>query len=142
MTFPTTTISTDNLDSSADDPSQARTDLYNAVTALNTIISEADTAYGVAVLDGSGYVKSAQIPVTISASGTQILSPSTGVVNIQNILRLSVLPKATITALSTPQQGDIAFCSNVTGTSQAGIAFYDGSAWKGLPFNANVFVSL
>jgi len=142
MTFPTTTITTTNLDSSADDPSQARADLLSAVTALNTIITEADTAYGVAVLDGSGLVKSAQLPVTISAAGTQILSPSTGVVNIQNILRLSVLPKATITALSTPQQGDIAFCSNVSGTSTAGIAFYDGSAWRGLPFTANVFVAL
>lgn len=144
MSFPTSTISTDNLDSSADDPSLARVDLLDAVTKLNTIISEADTAYGVPVLNSSGLIKSTQLPTTISAAGTQILSPSTGIVNIQSILRISPQSQATIVALTGVQEGDMVLCANITAgnVNVGGIAFYTGSAWKAIPWTANVFVSL
>ena len=134
MAFPTTTISTANLDSAADDPSLARGDLLDAVQKLNTIIDEASTADGVCVLDGSGLVPSAQLPATYSTVGTTTFTPGTGIVNIQDRLRLTPLNNATIVALSNPQLGDIVIASNISANAGPGIAFYSGTAWRGIGF--------
>ena len=134
MAFPTTTISTDNLDSAADDPSLARGDLLDAVQKLNTIIDEASTAEGVCVLDGSGLVPSAQLPATYSTVGTTVFTPGTGIVNIQDRLRLTPLNNAAIVALSDPQLGDVVIASNINATAGAGIAFYSGTAWRAIGF--------
>jgi hypothetical protein len=135
MAFPTTQITTSNLDSSTDDPSQARADLLDAVQKLNTIIDEAGTAQGVALLDASGLLDSTQIPTSISASGTQILSPATGIVNIQDRLRLTTFTNAQILALSGPQLGDMVIAANINGSAGPGVAFYDGSNWKATAFS-------
>jgi hypothetical protein len=143
MTFPTTPIVTDNLDSATDDPSLAREDLLDAVTKLNTIIAEAGLASGVSVLNGSGQVPTAQIPPTITTTGTLTLNPTSGVVNIQNVLRLTQLPTETILTFTGNVSGDMVMCSNVGNVaSNPGVAFYNGTAWRGLPFTANVFVNL
>lgn len=136
MPFPTgTTISTAHLDSGSDDPSLARADIYSAVVAVNNIISSADTASGVAILDGSGKYKSAKFPATISVTGTQVLSPSTGIVNIQDVLRLTALSSSAISALATPQLGDIVISTNAA-SGNAAVCFYTGSAWKYLAFSS------
>lgn len=44
MAWPNTNITTDNLDAGADNPSQARPDLLAAVTAINAIINQENTA--------------------------------------------------------------------------------------------------
>ena len=75
MAFPTTQIDTTNLDSQTDSPAAARADLYNAVVALNTIISEGNGANGVAVLNGDGRLNGAQMPQTISPAGSSTTSP-------------------------------------------------------------------
>lgn len=137
MAFPSTTVSTANLDSSADDPSLARADLYSAVTSLNSIISEANTAGGVPVLSSSGKISSTQVPNTISATGTQVLSPSNGVVNIQNVLRLSTLTTARANALTTNTEGDIAMISDGDGGSLC-IAVYDGTNWKRIALGTTI----
>lgn len=142
MTFPTATISTDNLDSATDDPSAARVDLLDAVEKLNTIIDEADGADGVAILNGSGLIKNEQIPDTISTVGTLTLAPTSGVVNIQDVLRLTMYSKEIILSFDANVAGDMIMCSNVGAVDTPGIAFFDGTDWKGLPFNANVFVTL
>ena len=144
MSFPSVQVNTTNLDSATDDPSLARADLLDAVEKLNIIIDEADGAGGVAVLDGSGFIKNAQIPATISSGGTMTLSPSTGIVNVQDILRLAAQSEATIVAIASPSEGDIALCANLitSGANVGGIAFYTGSSWVGLPWTANVFVAL
>lgn len=130
MTFPTgTSINTTNLDSATDDPSLARADLYAAVIALNNIIASADTASGVALLDASGLYASARMPATISASGTQIISPSSGIVNIQDVLRLTALTSSQISGLSSPQLGDIVISTNAA-SGNAAVCFYDGSDWR------------
>ena len=134
MAFPTATISTDNLDSAADDPSLARGDLLDAVQKLNTIIDEASTADGVCVLDGSGLVPSAQLPSTYSTVGTTTFTPGTGIVNIQDRLRLTPLNNATIVSLSDPQLGDIVIASNISANAGPGIAFYSGTAWRAIGF--------
>lgn len=144
MTFPTASVNTTNLDSATDDPSAARADLLDAVQKLNTIITEGGAASGVAILDGSGYVPVAQIPPTISTSSSTIsFQPGSGVVQINNVLRLNQLPTATILTFTGNVSGDMVMCSNVGNiASNPGVAFYNGSVWKGLPFNANVFVTL
>ena len=77
MTFPTgTTISTANLDSTADDPSLARVDLYNTVVAVNSIIASANAADGVLVLDGANKVPVAQFPTTLNPSSDINFQPS------------------------------------------------------------------
>jgi hypothetical protein len=134
MAFPTTTISTDNLDSATDDPSLARGDILDAVQKLNTIIDEASGADGVCVLDGSGLVPSAQLPATYSTVGTTTFTPGTGIVNIQDRLRLTPLNNATIVALGDPQLGDIVIASNISANAGPGIAFYSGTAWRGIGF--------
>jgi hypothetical protein len=144
MAFPTATVSTTNLDSATDDPSLARADLLDAVEKLNTIIDEGGEAGGVAILDGSGYVPNAQInPQISSASGDITLAPNSGVVNVQNILRITQLPTATILSFTGNVSGDMAMCSNVGNiANNPGIAIYNGTAWRGLPLTANVFINL
>lgn len=144
MTFPTATVNTTNLDSATDDPSSARADLLDAVEKLNTIIDEGGDANGVAILDGSGYLPAAQIPPTITTASADItLAPNTGVVNIQQILRLTQLPTSTILTFTGNVSGDMVMCSNIGNVAaNPGVAFYNGTAWRGLPFTANVFVNL
>lgn len=133
MTFPTATINTTNLDAATDDPSLARTDLFNALVALNTIISEADTASGVALLNGSGQYASAKMPSTLSVTGTQTISPTSGIVSIQDVLRLSQLPTASINALTGSQLGDIVISTDAN-AGNAAICFYDGTNWRFMGF--------
>jgi len=133
MTFPSSTINTTNLDAATDDPSLARTDLYNAVTALNSIISEADIAGGVALLNGSGQYASAKMPTTLSVTGTQTISPTSGIVSIQDRLRLSQLPTASINALTGSQLGDIVISTDAN-AGNAAICFYDGTNWRYMGF--------
>lgn len=130
MAFPTTQISTTNLDSSTDDPSQARGDLYNAVVALNTIIDEAGTAEGVALLNINGQIPNTQIPATIApTSGVLTLAPTSGVVKIQDILRLQILSVDDIEGITSLTEGDIVYCSNGDSGDPC-LAVYDGTGWK------------
>lgn len=141
MAFPTSQVNTDNLDSDADNPAAARADLYDAVTKLNTIISEANGANGAALLNAGGTIDSNKLPQTIAfGSGNQIIAPSSGIVNIQDILRLTAQPKADILNLSTATLtiGDIALASdagtywvgtNSTTASSVTLCLYDGTKW-------------
>lgn len=144
MTFPTATVNTNNLDSATDDPSAARADLLDAVQKLNTIIDEGGDPNGVALLDGSGYLPVAAIPPTIStASGAITFQPGSGVVQINNVLRLNQLPTATILTFTGNVSGDMVMCSNVGNiANNPGIAVFNGNVWRGLPLTANVFVNL
>lgn len=139
MTFPTgTVISTANLDSGTDDPSLARSDLYDAVVAVNAIIASENSADGVLVLDGSGKVPAANFPTTLNPSTTQIFAPTTGIVKIQSLLRLAPNYIDDLAAdFPTPELGDIVS----TYDGDAGdpcLAMYDGSAWKIIALGATV----
>ncbi len=133
MTFPTgTVISTANLDSADDDPSLARADLYNAVVALNQLIASVNAANGVLSLDGSAKIGQSYLPSTISATGNQVLSPSTGIVNIQKVLRLAQIVTADLgsaTGTTSPSAGDLCFLTDGDAGTPC-LACYDGSAWK------------
>lgn len=131
-------VTTNNLDSSADDPSQARAELYNALVELQAVISGRGTADGVASLDGTGKIPNTQLPNTITSSvGTNlILSPDQGRVSVNDILLLN--PK-TVTELNalTSVEGDIAYCSNGDAGSKC-VAVYDGSNWKVISLGSTI----
>lgn len=133
MTFPTgTAISTANLDSPDDDPSLARADLYNLAVAVNQIIASENAANGVLTLDGSGKINTQRLPTTVTVTGNQVFSPSTGIVNIQKVLRLAQIVTAdlgTATGTTSPSAGDLAFLTDGDAGSPC-LACYDGSAWK------------
>jgi hypothetical protein len=133
MTFPTgTQISTANLDSSDDNPALARVDLYNAVVAVNSIISSENAAYGVLVLDSSGKIAGTYLPATLTPTGTLTLQPSSGTISIRNVLRLYPIVVAdlgTFTGTTSPSAGDLCYLTD----GDAGrpcIAVYNGTAWK------------
>lgn len=136
MAFPTSQVTTDNLDAGTDDPSLARADLLDAVQKLNTIISEGGAANGVALLSSSGKLSATQMPAQITATGVQVLNPTSGVVNIQDVLRLSPLTTTELNAL-TSVAGDFAYCSSGSDSSgEPCLALYDGTNWRAITLGA------
>jgi hypothetical protein len=133
MTFPTgTTINTTNLDSADDDPSLARADLYAAVVALNQLIASENTALGVLVLNGSGKIAATYLPNNYTVSGNIAMTPSTGVVTLNRVLRLTQTVTAdlgTATGTSSPVAGDLIYLTDGD-AGQPCLAVYDGSSWK------------
>ena len=128
MPFPTaTSIPVTNVSSGASDPSLAREDIYNLIVAVNNIIASADTASGVALLNASNQYDGAKMPASIT--GTDTIAPAGGVVNIQDVLRLTALTATSISALVSPQLGDIAISSDAAGGNPA-FCVYNGTAWR------------
>lgn len=141
MTFPSgLSASTQNLDSSTDNPSLARSDLYDAVTYLNAIIDSENQTDGVVVLNNVGKLDSEMIPNTVAVTGNIMLEPTEQVVGIKNVMRLYPL---TIDELDTLGDttvftiGDTCIISDAVdgaGTGPA-IAFFDGTDWKFMLFS-------
>lgn len=134
MTFPSgTVISTANLDSADDDPSLARSDLYDLVVAFNQLIASKNIALGVAVLDASGKIGSTYLPGTYqTSSGSISLSPANGVINVNKVLRLSnlsVVDLGTATGTTSPSPGDMCFLTDGDAGSPC-LSVYDGTSWK------------
>lgn len=133
MTFPTgTVISTSNVDSASGDPSQARVDIYNLITAFNQLIASKNTANGVFVLDGSGKVAGAYLPTNYQVTGTVNVIPSTGIVSINNVLRLTQVYTAdlgTETGTTSPVAGDCCYLVDGDAGSPC-LGVYDGSNWR------------
>lgn len=136
MAFPNTQVSTANLDSDSDSPSLARVDLYTAVTALNTIIAGSNSANGVCVLNAGGTIASSQVPLTVTPNGTLTLAPTTGVVKIEDVLRLQTQTTAQVEAL-TGTVGDIVYTTDGD-AGAACLAVYDGSAWRVVRFMTTI----
>lgn len=133
MTFPTgTVISTTNVDSSADDPSLARADLYDLIVAFNALVASKDLANGVVVLNGSGQINPSLLPATQTITSTLVLQPSTGLINIRNVLRLHQIATADLgTTLGTTsnQAGDMVFLTDGDAGNPC-LSVYDGSNWR------------
>jgi len=133
MTFPSgTAISTTHLDSGDDDPSLARADIYAAVQALNQLIASENGALGVLVLDASGKVAAARLPNSYSVTGNVTLSPSTGIVNVNRVLRLQQTVTAdlgTDPGTTSPTAGDLVYLTDGDAGSPC-LGVYDGTGWK------------
>lgn len=144
MPFPSTSISTENLDSETDNPGTARADLLDAVQKLNQIITGAGQASNVILSDGSNKISTSQLPSTITTSSLT-LSPTDGKVAIQDVLRLTMYPINTILTLTGNVSGDMIMCSNVGNiANNPGIAFYDGNVnvWRTVAFSNAVFANI
>lgn len=137
MAFPTTQIGTTNLDSSSDDPSLARADLLLAVQSLNTIIAEAGGANGVALLNGSNELPSSRIPSSLSPSGTLTLSPGSGRVKIEDVLRLQQLTTDDVLALTDNQAGDLVYVTDGD-SGESCLAVYSSDQWNVVQFKGTI----
>lgn len=141
MTFPTgTEISTANVDSADKDPSLARVDILNLINAVNSIISSANTAQGVLVLDGTGRVTASRLPATLAPTGNLGLQPTSGIVNVNNVLRLAQIYSSDLgstTGTATPTAGDVVYLVDGDG-GQPCLGCYDGSAWRIVRFFTTV----
>jgi hypothetical protein len=141
MTFPTgTVISTDNVDSPDDDPSLARADIYNLILAVNQLIASVNAANGVLTLDNGGKVANAFIPGTISVTGNQILSPTGGIVNIQNVLRMrqiTFVQLGSLAGTASPTAGDIVYLTDGDAGNPC-LAIYNGTNWRTIRLGTQV----
>ena len=135
MAWPTT-ITTTNLDSDTDSPYLARPEIYATAVAVNDIIASRAAASGIASLDGTTKVPTAQLPIAMT---TQTFQPSTTRVTFENIIRLTPQTVSELTAL-TGSTGDIAYCSNGDAGSPC-VAVYNGTNWKKVVFGANISAS-
>ena len=129
MSFPSgTSIPVTNLNSGTADPSQARADIYAAVVALNNIIASADTASGVALLSTANKYDGTKFPTTITVTGIQYLAPTAGIVNIQDVLRLTAMRATDLSSMG-GQLGDIAVSQDADG-GNAAFCMWDGTHWR------------
>jgi len=133
MSFPTgTVISTANVDSPDDDPSLARGDIYNLIVAVNQLIASVNAANGVLSLDGSGKVATTYMPGTISVTGDQTISPSSGIVSLRNVLRMRQIQFVQLGSLAgteSPTAGDIVYLTDGDGGRPC-LAVYNGTNWR------------
>jgi len=107
-------VSTTNLDSGTDSPALARVDLKAALDELTAVINGRAQANGVAPLGADAKVPATNLPNELNTS-TNIpltLDPSTGKVNIEEVLNLDPQTVAQLESRTDVELGDIAFCSN------------------------------
>ena len=138
MAWPSSTVSTLNLDSANDKPADARADLLSAVQAVNDIIGMRGVADGVASLDSATLIPNAQLPNTfISAGGNNItLQPDSERVSIVYVANLGPRTVAQLGNISATT-GDVSYCSDGAAGS-ACLAVYTGAYWKQVAFGANI----
>ena len=133
MTFPSgIQIPTTNVASPDSDPSLARVDIYELIVAFNRLVASINAAEGVVVLNGSGKINNSLLNGSFAMAGDISLQPSTGVVNINNVLRLSQLFTADLggsLGTETSTAGDIIYL--VDGDAgQPCLSVYDGIKWR------------
>jgi hypothetical protein len=106
-------VTTVHLNSGSDDPSQARTEIYNALVELQAVIGGRGTASGVAPLGTDSKVANTYLPDTIASSYATDLTvaPTTYRTVFQNIISLTPRTVSQLVILNA-NAGDIAYCSN------------------------------
>ena len=132
-------VTTTHLNSASDDPSQARVEIYNALVELTAVINGRNSASGVAGLNSSSKISASQLPNNIvSDTATDLtLTPTTTRVNIEDIVNLNPRTVSQLNAVASPQEGDVAYCSNGDGGSKC-LAVYNGTAWKKIALGATI----
>jgi hypothetical protein len=137
MTFPITPIPTTHLDSAADDPSQARADILQAIQSLNTIMAEVNQAYGVALLGSTGKYDGTKFPDSQYTDGQCTITAGSNVISLQSLIRLQRIPKAVLLTLTNMIDGDIVLSTDADGGNLA-LCIYDetNTEWKYLPMSS------
>lgn len=132
-------VVTTNLAAGTDSPAAARPDLKAALDELTNVINGRNTANGVVGLNASSKILATYLPDEINSSSGNalILDPSTGKVQIEEVLNLLPQTLAQLNARTDKAEGDIAYCSNGDGGSKC-LAVYDGSNWKVVGLGATI----
>ena len=137
MAWPSNTnnIVTTNLDAGTDDPSAARANLKSALDEISNIINGKGQASGVASLDSNTKILAAELPDEINSSSGQSLTldPNTGIVIIEDIVKLNPKTKSQLNAFSGLANGMIAFASDVDADSASadGVpVYYRDGFWR------------
>jgi hypothetical protein len=130
MTFPIgAVIPTANLDSADDDPNAARIDLLALVNAFNALVASANQSLGIPLLTAGGQIENSQIPTNWNVTGSLTFQPSSKIVNIRDVIRMTQRFVADMALLTDATMGDIIFL--VDGDAgQPCLSVYDGTAWK------------
>jgi hypothetical protein len=143
MTFPANAnnIVTTNLDAGTDDPSQARANLKSALDEITNIINARGQASGIASLDANTLIPATQIPDELNSSSGQnlTLDPATGIVVVEDIIKMNPKTKAQLNAVSGLADGMIAFCSDeaVDSAGETGMpCYYRDGFWRRFSDNA------
>lgn len=137
MTFPSgNVVDTTELASGTGNPATARAELYNLAVWFNQLVASQNSANGVAVLDGQGQLPSSTFPGTLAPTGILTLAPTDTIVKIEDILRLQIIPKANLLALTNSVVGDVALCADDLTGANPKLAMYDGTQWVGLALSS------
>ena len=132
-------IVTTNLDAGTDNPASARADLKAALDEITNLINGRNQAAGVAGLDASSKITNTQLPDTIisSASTALTLTPNTGLVNINSVMKLNPQTRANLYARSDLADGMIAIASDGDSTVDTPV-YYAGGVWRYFSDNTEV----
>ena len=142
MAFPSgNSVDTTELASGTGNPATARAQLYALATWFNQLVASENQGNGVCVLDGFGLVDPSQMPASISPATTLTLSPANGYVKIEDVLRLQIIPSATLLARVDMAIGDMALCADdITGVN-AKLAMWDGTNWRGIALSTFTIIT-
>lgn len=124
-------IVTTNLDSGTDSPAAARADLKSALDELANVINGRNEASGVAGLDASSKITNTQLPDTIisSASTDLTITPNTGLVVINSVIKLNPQTRADLYARGDLADGMVAMASDGDSTVDKPV-YYAGGIWR------------
>ena len=124
-------IVTTSLDAAGDDPSVARAHIKAALDEITAIINGRGAASGVASLDSDTLVPAAQLPNELNSSSGQplTLDPATGIVIIEDVLKLNPITTSAAKALSSKVDGMIVMLSDGDSTVDMP-AYYASGEWR------------
>jgi hypothetical protein len=105
------------------------------MTAINDIIASRAAASGIASLDASSRIPTAQLPTTISTA-TLNITPTDQRVTILYLVSLGPRSTAQLAAISAVE-GDVAYCSDGDAGSPC-LAVFDGTDWLRVALGAAI----
>jgi len=132
-------ISTTNLDAGTDNPASARADLKAALDEITNLINGRNQASGVAGIDANSKIANTQLPDTIISSSSTALTitPNTGAVNINSVIKLNPQTRAQLYARSDLADGMVGMASNGDSTVDTPV-YYAGGVWRFFSDNTEV----
>lgn len=132
-------VTVTNLDSANDSPAEARVELHDALLELQNVINGRAAVNGVASLDSNTKIPSAQLPdeINSSASTDLTIDPTTGVVIIEDVVKLNPITRSAAYGLSNKADGMIAMLSDGDSTITKP-AYYSGAVWRYFDDNTEV----
>tara|TARA_R100001460_G_scaffold45472_3_gene82665 strand:- start:7091 stop:7522 length:432 start_codon:yes stop_codon:yes gene_type:complete len=132
-------VTVTNLDSANDSPAEARIEIHNALLELQNVINGRAAVNGVASLDSNTKIPAAQLPDEINSSSSTNLTidPATGILVVEDIVKLNPITRSAAYAVSSLVDGMIAMLSDGDSTITKP-AYYSGGVWRYFDDNTEV----